>query len=1070
MDRGGWASEQLTAFLAALSSATDAKVLAQRAVDLAAEAVEAEAAAFLEAGVVRSVIGWPAGGAPAMTLAELTAASGETRELPDLGACRIFAATVDEDEQRVLMVARIGDTAFSYEERNLLRAMSRVLSLSLRSCERLHHERTLRDDSERQASEYRQLIRAIEERQALLERLTRIQRSISTGAPLEQVLHTIAAGAKELLRCDVVTVRRLTDEETAVIVASDGADPHAPIAQMIGLDTGISGQSIKEQRLIVAHDYQSDERSHESTRARGIRAGMATPVREYGVVVGCLTVGSCEPGRQFSEAEQETLVSFAAHASLAISEARSADALRRALHDAQHDAMHDPLTGLPNRALLRMRLDQVAQGRRHDDGAVALLFLDLDNFKHINDSLGHDVGDALLVAVARRLTDEIRPSDTIARLGGDEFAVLVEGLGADTDIEQVAERLRVTLSTPVSIDDRDLDVGASIGIAVWNGQDDIHSLLRSADLAMYEAKRAGGGRYTLFHPEMHSRTLLRLNLEHDLRRAVTDGQIRVNYQPVVDLATNRITGIEALARWEHPERGVVSPAEFIPVAEATQLIHAVSEAVLRQACAAARDWPDDVRLSVNLSPCQIGPDLPRRISRLVREEGFDAHRMTVEVTEGVAMMDSPEMAFIFAQLNELGFSIAIDDFGTGYSSLGRLRQLPVDTLKIDRSFVTDLDTKEGVAIIGAIFALSRAAELTTIAEGVETAEQLAALRMLGCDHVQGYLIGRPMTAAAVRELLEQRTASTLHPAALAGPDAFVAPDFPTDVLVFRRVAPGRYAHIGGRGRGSGWAGIVELTDGTSDIGVQLPASPGQVVRYSSAAPQQIVGPYWARDAALVAVDHDLIAVLADADADMTPLIDSELRALALSHVRALTAVSPAKRLSDELEVYEAVRRVTTVVAQDVPTIMRHIADSAVDALSCEVAIIVLADGRFEMVTRCGFEPRDPADRVAKSVLAIAEDVDGFICTQNAARWAGPLSSLDRIASWSMARLPSVDGALFVAHSELRPRGFTTLCQRLARELAAAAQTPLHVALLREVLHDVPEPRATTDTSVTSGAA
>ncbi|MBV9097467.1 MAG: EAL domain-containing protein, partial [Frankiaceae bacterium] len=732
------------------------------------------------------------------------------------------------------------------------------------------------------------------------------------------------------------------------------------------------------------------------------------------------------------------------------------------------DAMHDPLTGLANRALLRARLDQVAKARRHGDSTIALLFLDLDNFKHINDSLGHDVGDALLVAVARRLAEEIRPSDTIARLGGDEFAVLVEGLNADADVRQVAERLHRGLSTPVSLDGRDHDVSASIGIAVWNGRDDIHSLLRNADLAMYEAKRSGGGRYTLFHPEMHSRTLLRLNLEHDLRRAIADGQIHVHYQPIIDLATGRITSIEALARWEHPERGAVSPAEFIPVAEATQLISAVSETVLRQACAEARNWPDDIRLTVNLSPSQIGPELPRQMAHLVTAAGFTPARMTVEVTEGVAMMDSPETTFVFAQLNEMGCRIAIDDFGTGYSSLARLRQLPVDTLKIDRSFVTDLDTNEGVAIIGAIFALSRAAQLTTIAEGVESDEQLSALRMLGCDQVQGYLLARPMTAEQLRTLLADRAAAAqLGASAGDGADTPPAPEYPTDVLVFRRVAPGRYAHIGGRGRGDGWAGIVEVADGTADVGVPLPTTCDPIIRHSTEVAQQVVGPYWSLNAALVAVDDDIFAVLADPDRGITSLNDAELRALASAHVQALTSVTPVKRLSDELEIYEAVRKVTAVVAQDVKTTMHHIANVAVDALSCELAVVVLADGRFQLVTREQFEPRESPSRIAEAVLGLAEEADGFVCAQNAHRFAETLAPMGEVASWTMARLPTVDGALFVAHTALRPRGFTSLCQRLARELASAAQPPLHVALLREFIDEVPTPRASLDVSVSS---
>jgi hypothetical protein len=268
----------------------------------------------------------------------------------------------------------------------------------------------------------------------------------------------------------------------------------------------------------------------------------------------------------------------------------------------------------------------------------------------------------------------------------------------------------------------------------------------------------------------------------------------------------------------------------------------------------------------------------------------------------------------------------------------------------------------------------------------------------------------------------------------------------------------------------GWAGIVEVADGTSDVGVPLPNTPGHLVRHRSEMSQQIIGPYWSTDAALVAVDDDFIAILADADASVTGLLDSELRALALSHVRAVASVSPAKRLSDELEIYEAVRRVTSVGAQDVPATMRHIADVAVDALSCELAVVVLADGRYELVTREGFEPQDAAARIATAVLGIAEEVDGFVCTQNAEHWAGPLSPSDRVSSWSMARLPGVEGALFVAHTGLRPRGFTTLCQRLARELASAAQTPLHVALLREFIHGVPDARRMAHESVGSGAA
>ena len=433
----------------------------------------------------------------------------------------------------------------------------------------------------------------------------------------------------------------------------------------------------------------------------------------------------------------------------------TAQSLMRALRDARHDALHDELTQLPNRALLRVRLDQAwARGRRNH-APMALLFLDFDDFKDINDSLGHDAGDQLLVTLAARLAESLRPGDTIARLGGDEFAVLIENLDTAPPVEGVASRLLEVLTTPVDLNGRLVTMRGSIGIAVSDySETDSQSLLYSADLAMYSAKRMGGGRCVRYQPEMHQGTVDRLDTEQALKVAIADNQLVLHYQPVYDLRSDRIVGVEALVRWQHPERGLIGPMEFVPVAESSRLITGLGAWVLRTACAQAAAWPSDIEIAVNLSPRQLEPDLPDLVREILASTGLSADRLTLEVTEGTAMADAVEPLRIIEELHAMGVHFAIDDFGTGYSSLARLRTLPVDQLKIDRSFVSNLDTDCGTSVlISAIVELAHGSSLVAVAEGVETEAQRARLVELGCDRAQGFLLGRPTTAEAMSELL-----------------------------------------------------------------------------------------------------------------------------------------------------------------------------------------------------------------------------------------------------------------------------------------------------------------------------
>jgi diguanylate cyclase (GGDEF)-like protein len=427
-----------------------------------------------------------------------------------------------------------------------------------------------------------------------------------------------------------------------------------------------------------------------------------------------------------------------------------------------HRALHDPLTGLPNRRLLLDRVTHALSRLERTGRTIGILFLDFDRFKQVNDSLGHETGDRALMEIARRLQACIRPSDTLGRLGGDEFILLCEEVTGQDQVVAIARRIQEALVPPLRTGIAPVPVTVSIGIALGtSGRDSASALIRNADVAMYQAKALGGGRYEVFDEILRSRAAVRLATEQALRRALERGELQVHYQPLVALDTGELTGVEALVRWNHPERGLVPPLDFIPVAEETGLIQSLGQWVIEEACAQAERWRiahpavAPALMSVNLSPLQlVRSDLVEIVAAALRETGSSAGRLCLEMTESVVMEDARSVASALTSLGAMGVKLAVDDFGTGYSSLRSLRRFPVHVLKIDRSFVAGLGVSgDDASIVTAVQSLADALKLETVAEGVETEQQVHELRALGCRSAQGFYYAKPQPAEAITELL-----------------------------------------------------------------------------------------------------------------------------------------------------------------------------------------------------------------------------------------------------------------------------------------------------------------------------
>ncbi len=419
-----------------------------------------------------------------------------------------------------------------------------------------------------------------------------------------------------------------------------------------------------------------------------------------------------------------------------------------------HAAHHDALTGLPNRMLFREQLEARIAARA-EGVHVAILLLDLDGFKNVNDTLGHDTGDALLRAVAGRLSRLVEPGDLVCRLGGDEFIVLSAAL-SEREACALADRVIAEIALPYLLAEREIAVATSVGLALSQEGVGSDELLKHADLALYEAKRLGRGRVCVFRPELHTRILDRTSFEVDLQKALANGEMEVFYQPVVDAGTRAVSGYEALLRWNHPLRGQVAPSDFIPVAEETGIIQELGEWVLRTACADAAGWQAPLKVAVNLSPVQFrSKALERKVMAALAHGGLEPGRLELEITESVLLDRNAQTLQTLRSLKGLGIQIAMDDFGTGYSSLGSLRGFHFDKIKIDRSFIRDVTTgSDAIAIVELVIGVARSLGMATTAEGIETEEQFECLKRLGCDHMQGYLFGRPMPLGDLPELGE----------------------------------------------------------------------------------------------------------------------------------------------------------------------------------------------------------------------------------------------------------------------------------------------------------------------------
>jgi diguanylate cyclase (GGDEF)-like protein len=416
-------------------------------------------------------------------------------------------------------------------------------------------------------------------------------------------------------------------------------------------------------------------------------------------------------------------------------------------------AEHDPLTGLPNQLLLKDRIEQAIARTRRDEGQFAVLFMDLDQFKHMNDTLGHLVGDKLLQSVAKRLQECVRTPDTVSRQGGDEFVLLLQDVNRPEDAAFTAKRILKSMANAHCIDGHELFIGASIGVSIYpsDGQD-AQTLIKHADRAMYEAKAFGRHTYRFFRPQMNVRAKSRQSIEKDLRRACEGNELQLHYQPRIDLGTGAITGAEALLRWTHPTRGPISPARFISIAEDSSLILSIGAWVLREACAHARTWADEglpnAVISVNISAIQLrNSNFLKDLFALIDETGMNPRNLELEVTEGILMQYAKLMAPILKALEKKGIRVSVDDFGTSYSSMSYLQKTPLNALKIDRSLIRKVTTNSvNTAVVDAIIGMARSLHLRVVAEGVETAKELSYLKSRECDEAQGYYFSRPIPA------------------------------------------------------------------------------------------------------------------------------------------------------------------------------------------------------------------------------------------------------------------------------------------------------------------------------------
>ncbi len=713
-------SQQLIEFLDAVGDATDVHGACAAAAACAAELLPADVALVATGDAVVAAAGCEPHSTTAVALMGAAATDG----------ARVAVGRWQGGRSGRLIVAR--RAGFNSDERAVVEGMARILGLSLRETGAVANERTL--------------LASLRERQRLLEVLLDIQRSISHRIALSDVLAAVTAGASGLLGGCAVS-----------LVLDDPLDRERPI---VASTTG-GGERTEAELAIAATEAAR-------SGAAGAEGAFAAPVHINGARAGAL-VAMAGTGQGFDDAQLGMLDAFAEHASLALTDARTVEAMQ--------EAFHDPLTGLPNRALFLDRLQHALDVAARRGTELCVLFIDLDRFKAVNDSIGHAAGDELLRGVAERLTACTRAADTSARFGGDEFAVLLEDDGRGLRPDVVAERIIVAMSRAFRIEGKEIFIGATVGIA--HAEADSLSpdeLLRNADLAMYRAKKEGGSRAATYERGMRTALLARIELEAELRHALARRELSVAYQPVVDLASGLPVAVEALARWKHPIRGHISPLTFIPLAEEIGVVHLIGRWVLQEGCRQLAIWRElapGLGLNVNLSAQQLRDErLCGDVERALRSHGLPGAALTLEITESVLLSGDKDAAARLQELKALGLSIAVDDFGTGYSSLSYLKQFPVDALKIDKSFVDAVAVSpEDSALARTIVELGRGMRLDTIAEGIESAEQLEHLRLLRCQMGQGHHFSIPLASDALTEYLEATLGGAATATALRRPSA-----------------------------------------------------------------------------------------------------------------------------------------------------------------------------------------------------------------------------------------------------------------------------------------------------------
>jgi diguanylate cyclase (GGDEF)-like protein/PAS domain S-box-containing protein len=577
------------------------------------------------------------------------------------------------------------------------------------------------------------------------------------GASTFDLMQEAVRAVAELLDVEFAAVLELQPDRDAFEVrCSYGVPAHETKATIPGGKRSQAGYTILSGRPVTLRDLAREQRFTPSPimSKMGACSGLTVAIAGRQAPFGVLGLHSTSV-RDYRAGDVDFVQAIANVLG---------DAFERQLadDDLRHRALHDPLTGLPNRVLFMDRLEHALERLRRRRSPTAILALDLDRFQRLNDSLGHQVGDELLAAAAPRLKQAIRSSDTVARFGGDEFGILLEEIEGERDAIEMAQRIAGVFNRPFVLGGNEHFVTTSIGIAVAEGGELAEDLIRDADSAMYRAKERGRARYELFDEGMRGRAMSRLRVENDLRRALERNELRLEYQPMVSCRDHSIVGLEALIRWQHPERGLVAPGDFIPVAEENGLIEPIGRWVLENACRQGARWyhqrPDapPISMSVNLSAVQVASrGLADTVASALRGAGLDPQHLTLEITESALLEDAAGLTDALGALKEIGVRLVLDDFGTGYSSLAYLTRLPLDALKVDRSFIDGLGTEpRDTAITEAIVAMSHALSLEVVGEGAETERQIAELARIGCDYVQGFHFSRPRPADEITRMLE----------------------------------------------------------------------------------------------------------------------------------------------------------------------------------------------------------------------------------------------------------------------------------------------------------------------------